>query len=53
LVRLDEQKARLVELRVLGGLSIEEQQMCWGCTHDGETAMALARAWLHGEMQKK
>ena len=39
---LDEQKARMVELRYFGGLSIEETAgRVRGCTDDCETAMAL------------
>ncbi len=49
----DPQKARVVELRYFGGLSIEETADVLGVT--GTTIKRhwrFAKAWLHGEMQK-
>ena len=49
----DPQKARIVELRYFGGLSIEETADVLGVT--GTTIKRhwrFAKAWLHGEMQK-
>ena len=51
---LDEQKARMVELRYFGGLSIEETADVLGVTPTTiKRHWRLARAWLYGEMQKK
>ncbi len=50
---LDEQKARMVELRYFGGLSIEETADVMGVTPTTiKRHWRLARAWLYGEMQK-
>ena len=49
----DPQKARIVELRYFGGLSIEETAELLGLT--GTTIKRhwrFAKAWLHGEMQR-
>ena len=51
---IDEQKARMVELRYFGGLSIEETADVLGVTPTTiKRHWRLARAWLYGEMQKK
>ena len=51
---LDEQKARMVELRYFGGLSIEETADVLGVTPTTiKRHWRMARAWLYGEMQKK
>ena len=54
LIALDEQKARMVELRYFGGLSIEETADVLGVTPTTiKRHWRLAKAWLYGEMQKK
>ena len=54
LAEFDEQKARLVELRYFGGLSIEETADVLGVTPTTiKRHWRFAKAWLHGEMQKK
>jgi RNA polymerase sigma factor (TIGR02999 family) len=54
LAAMDEQKARMVELRYFGGLSIEETADVLGVTATTvKRHWRLARAWLYGEMQKK
>jgi RNA polymerase sigma-70 factor (ECF subfamily) len=51
---LDEQKARMVELRYFGGLSIEETADVLGVAPTTvKRQWRFARAWLYGEMQKK
>ena len=51
---LDQQKARMVELRYFGGLSIEETADVMGVTPTTiKRHWRMARAWLYGEMQKK
>ena len=54
LASFDEQKARLVELRYFGGLSIEETADVLGVAPTTvKRQWRFAKAWLHGEMQKK
>jgi RNA polymerase sigma factor (TIGR02999 family) len=54
LAEFDEQKARLVELRYFGGLSIEETADVLGVTPTTvKRHWRFAKAWLHGEMHKK
>jgi RNA polymerase sigma-70 factor (ECF subfamily) len=49
----DAQKARMVELRYFGGLSIEETADVLGVTPTTiKRHWRLAKAWLHGEMQR-
>ncbi len=51
LAAFDEQKARMVELRYFGGLSIEETADVLGVTPTTvKRHWRFARAWLHGEM---
>jgi RNA polymerase sigma factor (TIGR02999 family) len=53
LAELDEQKARMVELRYFGGLSIEETADVLGVSPVTiKRHWRFAKAWLHGEMQK-
>ncbi|HKR15587.1 MAG TPA: sigma-70 family RNA polymerase sigma factor [Pyrinomonadaceae bacterium] len=53
LADFDEQKARMVELRYFGGLSIEETADVMGVTPTTiKRHWRFAKAWLHGEMQK-
>ena len=53
LATFDEQKARMVELRYFGGLSIEETADVLGVTPTTiKRHWRLAKAWLHGEMQR-
>jgi RNA polymerase sigma factor (TIGR02999 family) len=50
----DEQKARMVELRYFGGLSIEETADVLGVAPTTvKRQWRLAKAWLYGEMLKK
>ena len=50
---LDEQKARMVELRYFGGLSIEETADVMGVAPTTvKRQWRFAKAWLHGEMQR-
>ena len=54
LAEFDQQKARMVELRYFGGLSIEETADVLGVTPTTiKRHWRFAKAWLHGEMQKK
>ena len=54
LATFDEQKARLVELRYFGGLSIEETADVMGVTPTTvKRHWRLAKAWLYGELQRK
>ena len=54
LAAFDEQKARLVELRYFGGLSIEETADVLGVTPTTvKRHWRLAKAWLYGELQRK
>ncbi len=51
---LDEQKARMVELRYFGGLSIEETADVMGVAPTTvKRQWRFVKAWLYGEMQKK
>lgn len=53
LAEFDEQKARVVELRYFGGLSIEETADVLGVAPTTiKRHWRFARAWLYGEMQK-
>jgi RNA polymerase sigma-70 factor (ECF subfamily) len=53
LAAFDEQKARMVELRYFGGLSIEETADVMGVTPTTvKRHWRFAKAWLYGEMQK-
>jgi len=53
LAAFDEQKARMVELRYFGGLSIEETADVLGVTPTTvKRHWRFAKAWLYGEMQK-
>ena len=48
----DEQKARIIELRYFGGLSIEETADILGVTPTTiKRHWRMAKAWLYGEMQ--
>jgi RNA polymerase sigma-70 factor (ECF subfamily) len=54
LASFDEQKARMVELRYFGGLSIEETADVLGVTPTTiKRHWRFAKAWLHGEMQRQ
>ena len=54
LASFDEQKAKLVELRYFGGLSIEETADVLGVTPTTvKRHWRLAKAWLYGELQRK
>jgi RNA polymerase sigma-70 factor (ECF subfamily) len=51
LAALDERQSRLVELRVFGGLTIEEAADVLGCSHATVSRdWKHAEAWLHREM---
>jgi RNA polymerase sigma factor (TIGR02999 family) len=53
LATIDAQKARMVELRYFGGLSIEETAGVMGVTPTTiKRHWRFAKAWLHGEMQR-
>src|SRR5687767_2113685 len=53
LADFDEQKARMVELRYFGGLSIEETADVMGVTPTTiKRHWRFAKAWLHGQMQR-
>ena len=53
LALFDEQKARVVELRYFGGLSIEETADVMGVTPTTiKRHWRFAKAWLHGAMEK-
>jgi RNA polymerase sigma factor (TIGR02999 family) len=53
LAAFDPQKARVVELRYFGGLSIEETADVMGVTATTiKRHWRFAKAWLHGEMQR-
>ena len=53
LAAFDEQKARMVELRYFGGLSLEETADVMGVTPTTiKRHWRFARAWLYGEMRK-
>jgi RNA polymerase sigma-70 factor, ECF subfamily len=53
LSQLDEQQARVVELRYFGGLSIQETSEALGISAATvKRDWATARAWLHREIQQ-
>lgn len=53
LAQFDQQKARVVELRYFGGLSIEETADVMGVTPTTiKRHWRFAKAWLHGAMEK-
>jgi len=52
LVKIDEQKARIVELRYFGGLSVQETAEVLGVTPITiKRHWRITKAWLFGEMQ--
>ena len=54
LIKIDEQKARIVELRYFGGLSVEETAEILGVTPITiKRHWRLTKAWLFGQMQKQ
>jgi len=54
LIKIDEQKARIVELRYFGGLSVEEAAEILGVTPITiKRHWRLTKAWLFGQMQKQ
>ncbi|MDX6712993.1 MAG: hypothetical protein QOH96_4009 [Blastocatellia bacterium] len=54
LVKLDEQKARIVELRYFGGLSVEETAEILGVTPITiKRHWRMTKAWLFGQMHKQ
>jgi len=54
LIKIDEQKARIVELRYFGGLSVEETAEILGVTSITiKRHWRLTKAWLFGQMQKQ
>ena len=54
LKNFDPRKSKVVELRYFGGLSIEETADVLGVTPTTiKRHWRFAKAWLHGEMQKK
>jgi len=54
LAALDEQQARVVELRFFGGLTIEETAEVLGISHATvERDWRAARAWLRREMTRE
>jgi len=54
LVKIDEQKARIVELRYFGGLSVEETAEILGVTPITiKRHWRMTKAWLFGQMQKQ
>jgi RNA polymerase sigma-70 factor, ECF subfamily len=54
LTALDQQKARLVELRYFGGLSIEETAEVMDISPARvEREWRFAKAWLHGEIERR
>ncbi|HEX8650484.1 MAG TPA: sigma-70 family RNA polymerase sigma factor [Pyrinomonadaceae bacterium] len=51
---IDEQKARIVELRYFGGLSVEETAEVLNVTPITiKRHWRMAKAWLHGQMQRQ
>ena len=53
LARFDEQKARVVELRFFGGLTVAEVAEVLGVSHRTvERDWTLAKAWLRGEVTR-
>jgi RNA polymerase sigma factor (TIGR02999 family) len=54
LAEVDEQKARIVELRYFGGLSVEETAEVLGVTPVTiKRHWRMTKAWLYGQMQKQ
>jgi len=54
LIKIDEQKARIVELRYFGGLSVEEAAEILGVTPITiKRHWRMTKAWLFGQMQKQ
>jgi RNA polymerase sigma factor (TIGR02999 family) len=54
LVALDPQKARVVELRFFGGLSVEETAEVLGVSAPTvKRQWRMAKAWLYGQVQKQ
>ena len=54
LARIDERKARVVELRYFGGMNVEETAEVLKLSPDTVTReWRRARAWLHREIEKK
>jgi RNA polymerase sigma factor (TIGR02999 family) len=52
LALIDEQKARIVELRYFGGLTVEETAEAMGVTPITiERHWRMAKAWLHSELK--
>ena len=52
--KLDPRKARVVELRFFGGLTIEETGAALGCSEATvEREWRAARAWLNGELRRQ
>lgn len=53
LAGLNERHARVVELRIFGGLTIAETAAELGVSHDTvEKAWFMAKAWLHSELSR-
>jgi len=53
LAALDEQKARIVELRYFGGLTVEETAEVMGVTPVTiKRHWRMAKAWLHGQLKQ-
>ena len=53
LAELNERHARVVELRIFGGLTIAETAAELGVSHDTvEKAWFMAKAWLHTELSR-
>ena len=48
---LDPQQVRIVELRYLVGLSVEEVAECLGISPRTVKRDAVAKAWLHSELK--
>jgi DNA-directed RNA polymerase specialized sigma24 family protein len=54
LAAVDARKARVVEMRFFGGLSVEETAEVLKVSLDTVTRdWRMAKAWLHGEMNKR
>lgn len=54
LTEMDEQKARIVELRFFGGLSIDETAEVLGVSAPTvKRQWRMAKAWLYGQVQKQ
>ena len=53
LAQQDPRQARIVELRIFGGLSVEETAEAMGhSTRQVKRDWSFAKAWLHGELSK-